>query len=343
MSYLTTGLDLKLDALGMAGEPSDGTSSYTDQQVYEWLTVTERAIVSGGFFGPSILQPAEWFWARAWPRGAIQMVQPFNAAGTATATFTAGSRTVRISVGVPDLTGFRIFRPDIAARHLIDSIGQTPAIDPAVNITLREPWTGDSDATTSWLAYPDTYQLPADFLHGCSPLFMYSFPSNLPWQSWIDVIDPTDMERIYPQTYPWAQGAQTTVGGGVPMLAARVTDTRIRFSHFLNTPNSTNPMQLEFEYIRRPNVIAEGTIPLVPIEHRRILSYGAAFLILDDKKSSQMNSMWAHFEAAYKAMRDELTRDMRRMSTRFGVVQPARASGSRSIMLTETGLPVYIW
>jgi hypothetical protein len=127
------------------------------------------------------------------------------------------------------------------------------------------------------------------------------------------------------------------------MLAARVTDQRIRFSHFLNTPNSTNPMQLEFEYIRRPDVIAEGTIPLVPIEHRRILSYGAAFLILDDKKSSQMNSMWAHFEATYKAMRDELARDMRRMSTRFGVVQPPRASGSRSIMLTETGLPVYIW
>jgi hypothetical protein len=341
MSYLTTGLDLKLDALGLAGEPSDGTSSYTDQQVYEWLTVTERALVSGGFFGPSILQPTDWFWARAWPRGAIQMVQPFNAVGTATATFTAGSNTVTVTgATLPDLSGYRLFRPDVAARQLIDRIDASTTPD---TLILREPWTGASDATTSWLAYPDTYQLPQDFVHGCSPLFMFSFPSNLPWQSWIDVIDPTDMERIYPQTYPWAQGAQTTVGGGVPMLAARVTDTRIRFSHFLNTPNSTNPMQLEFEYIRRPNVIAEGTIPLVPIEHRRVLSYGAAFLILDDKKSSQMNSMWAHFEASYKAMRDELARDMRRMSTRFGVVQPARASGSRSIMLTETGLPVYIW
>jgi hypothetical protein len=341
MSYLTTGLDLKLDALGMAGEPSDGTSSYTDQQVYEWLTVTERAIVSGGFFGPSILQPAEWFWARAWPRGAIQMVQPFNADNALTATFTAASNTITVTgSGLPDLAGYRVFRADVAARHLIDRVDNSTTPD---SIILREPWTGDSDAVTDWLAYPDTYMLPTDFVHGCSPLFMYSFPSNLPWQSWIDVIDPTDMERIYPQTYPWAQGATTTVGGGVPMLAARITDTRIRFSHFLNTPSSTNPMQLEFEYIRRPNVIAEGTIPLVPIEHRRILSYGAAFLILDDKKSSQMNSMWAHFEAMYKAMREDLARDMRRMSTRFGVVQPPRASGSRSIMLTETGLPVYIW
>jgi hypothetical protein len=341
MSYLTTGLDLKLDALGMAGEPSDGTSSYTDQQVYEWLTVTERAIVSGGFFGPSILQPAEWFWARAWPRGAIQMVQPFNADQALHATFTPGSTVVTVNFTIPDLTGYRIFVPQVAARHIIASVDNSPAF--LENIILREPWSGDAIATNDWLAYPDTYSLPTDFVHGCSPLFMYSFPSNLPWQSWIDVIDPTDMERIYPQTYPWAQGASTTVGGGVPMLAARVSDTRIRFSHFLNTPNSTLPMQLEFEYIRRPNVIAEGTIPLVPIEYRRILSYGAAFLILDDKKSSQMNSMWAHFEAMYKVMRDGLARDMRRMSTRFGVVQPARASGSRSIMLTETGLPVYIW
>ena len=342
MSYLTTGLDLKLDALGLAGEPIDGTSSYTDQQVYEWLTVTERAIVSGGFFGPSVLQPAEWFWARAWPRGAIQMVQPFNATATSTGTFVSGSNTVTVtpSTGLPDLSGYRLFRPDVPARQLIDHVDNSTTPD---SIILREPWTGDSDTSNDFLCYPDTYLLPQDFVHGCSPLFLYSFPSNLPWQSWIDVIDPADMERQYPQTYPWAQGATTTVGGGVPMLAARVTDTRIRFSHFLNTPKTTNPIQVEFEYIRRPPVIAEGTIPLIPIEQRRILSYGAAMLILDDKKSSQMDSMWAHFQASYKAMRDELARDMRRMSSRFGVVQPSRASGVRSIMLTETGLPVYIW
>jgi hypothetical protein len=191
MSYLTTGLDLKLDALGLAGEPSDGTSSYTDQQIYEWLTVTERALVSGGFFGPSILQPADWFWARAWPRGAIQMVQPFNAAGTFTATFTAGVNTVSVTGGtLSDLSGYRLFRPDVAARQLIDRIDASTTPD---TLILREPWTGDSDATTSWLAYPDTYTLPTDFVHGCSPLFMYSFPSNLPWQSWIDVIDPANV------------------------------------------------------------------------------------------------------------------------------------------------------
>src|SRR5262249_55878316 len=68
MSYLTTGLDLRLDPLFLAGEPIDGTSQY-ETNVYEWLTVVERAIVSGGMFGPSFLEPANWYWARAWPRG----------------------------------------------------------------------------------------------------------------------------------------------------------------------------------------------------------------------------------------------------------------------------------
>src|SRR5499433_2837255 len=96
MSYLTTGLDLRLDTLFLAGEPIDGTSQY-ETNVYEWLTVVERAIVSGGMFGPSFLEPANWYWARAWPRGAIQLVQPYNQAGTISVSFTLGSRSVFVN------------------------------------------------------------------------------------------------------------------------------------------------------------------------------------------------------------------------------------------------------
>src|SRR5215471_3339078 len=99
MSYLTTGLDLKRDALFLAGEPSgeggDAVSDY-DDRVYEWLTVVQRSLVSGGSFGPAVLQPVDWFWARAWPRGVIQLQQPFNQAQTITAAFTLGSTTVTL-------------------------------------------------------------------------------------------------------------------------------------------------------------------------------------------------------------------------------------------------------
>src|SRR5215831_1563174 len=137
MSYLTTGLDLKQDALYLAGEPIDGTSQYDapNGPVYEWLTVVARAIVSGGMFGPSFLEPADWYWARAWPRGALQLVQPYNRSGATAATFTSGSTAITL-VGSPttlDLRGYRLLKTDTPARHIIAS-------NAGLAVTLREPW-----------------------------------------------------------------------------------------------------------------------------------------------------------------------------------------------------------
>lgn len=340
MSYLATGLDLKFDTLSLAGEPATG--SEFDDLIYEWLTVVERAIVSGGTFGPTTLQPADWYWARAWPRGALQMVQPYNQAETISAIFTSGSTTITVgSTVLPDLSGYRIMKSSLPARHVIDRIDNS--VSPT-QIILREGWTGASETTDEWVAYPDTYELPADFVRGLSPLFLYSFPSNIPTTQAIDVIEATDLERMYPQTFPWGGNISATVtGSGLPVLAARVDQTRIRFSHFLNTPSNPVNVQLEFEYLRRPPVIAEGTSPQIPIEHRRILSYGAAFLILQTKNDSMAPQYMEMFLAQWRAMRNEHARSMRRMSTYWGVVRPPRASGNRAIMLTETGLPIYVW
>src|SRR5215471_3179084 len=343
MAYFTTGLDLKLDTLTLAGEPTDGTSNL-DAMVYEWLTVVQRTIVSGCMFGPSLLKARDWYWARAWPRGAIQMVQPYNQNALTNSTFTTGSTTVTITgvSSLPDLAGYRILRSDTPARHLIESVNNTTT---PKRFTLAQPWTGDVFTNdNNWIAYPDTYLLPQDFVRGLSPLFLYSFPSNLPTTQTIDVIDPVDLERMYPQTFPWGGNTNATVtGSGLPVLAARVTDTRIRFSHFLNTESDPNPAQLEFEYIRQPPVIAEGTIPMIPSQHRRCLSYGAAYLILSNKQDAQYQNLYNMFIAQYAAMQNEYERDARRMSARWGVIQPPRSSGNRAILLTETGLPIYVW
>src|SRR5262249_49252167 len=238
MSYLTTGLDLKLHALTLAGEPTNGTSAF-DTTVYEWLTVVQRSLVSGGLFGPSLLQPCDWFWARVWPRGVIQMVQPYNVNATARGTFTTSNRTVTVTgvSSLPDLAGYRIVRSDTPARHIIDSISNNTT---PLQITLRDAWSGDTFTSDgNWMAYPDTYPLPEDFVRGTWPLFLYAFPSNIPTTATIDVIDPVDLERMYPQTFPWGGNASATVtGSGLPVLAARVDTRRIRFSHFLLTEDS---------------------------------------------------------------------------------------------------------
>jgi hypothetical protein len=343
MAYFTTGLDLKTDTLALAGEPATG-STYDDHQVYALLTTVERAIISGGAFGPSVLEPMDWFWARAWPRGSLSLVQPFNADQSLSIFTVAGSQqaSVLTAIELDDLTGWRLMMPNVAARHIIASIDNSGG--GSKTITLQQPWTGETGVTAVWLAYPDTYLLPEDFIRGTSPLILSAFPSNLPTTQMIDVVDPVDLERMFPMTFPWGGNlSAANTGSGLPVLAARVTDRRVRFSHFLNTPATPFPALVEFEYLRRPEVIAEGTIPSVPIQHRRILSYGAAYLIRSDKNSGQAQQIWGMFQAQWKAMRDEQSRDMRRQSSRWGVVQPARSSGNRAYLLTETGLPVYVW
>src|SRR5215475_8044813 len=342
MAYFTTGRDLKLDALDLAGEPMDGTSEY-DDTVYELLTAVERSLISGGILGAKALDPPppDWHWARAWPRGTILLEQPFNNDSSTEATFILGNRDVTINtVGadLPDLAGWRIFTPDTPARQIIETVTNTPGIYKTV--TLRDIWIGQSGATNDWMAYPDTYELPEDFVRGLSPLFIYAFPSNLPMVNQIDLVDPGTLERMYPQTFPW--GSSITQTSGIPVLAARVTESRLRFSHFLNSPDQL-PVMLEFEYMRQAPVIAEGTIPIVPIHHRRILSYGAAYLILDDKDDTASESLYARFVAQYRAMSAEMTRDARRMSSLYGVVQPARHDNRQMVRLTETGLPVVFW
>ena len=153
MSYLATAQDLKTDALFLAGEPGDGTSQY-DALCYEWLTTVQRALISGGQFGPSGLEPVDWLWARAWPRGTIQMTQPANQTYTAALTVTLGSRAAVAAPMLPDpfdLSGWRLQQDATPARHVI-SVSQQDRVNNQTLLTLQEPWTGATMTTANWVA-----------------------------------------------------------------------------------------------------------------------------------------------------------------------------------------------
>ena len=341
MAYKTTAADLKADALYRAGEPTDGTSQY-DGLCYEWLTDVLRAVISGGQFGPSPLEPVDWLWARAWPRGAIQLVQPVNADRSATATFVTGLQTVTTApmvTNAPNLAGWRVQQDQTPARHVI-GVAQH---DPAGNIsllTLQEPWTGATLTTNAWLAYPDTYELPVDFVRGTSPLYISAYPNfGLPYV--IDVLDTPDLERLAPQPWPMTTGRTF---GGLPIVAARVDERKVRFSHYLYTPDTPLPVQIEFDYIRCPELLAEGSIPPIPPQHRNVLAFGLAYLILVDKDDSAHQALYGQFQGQLKAMTDEYRRTLRRMSTRWGIVQPSRVTGEYGPpRWTTGGLPAWNW
>lgn len=245
------------------------------------------------------------------------------------ALFTSGSTQVIVSSAAPDLRFHRIVRADVAARHLIMS---QFTIASTTFLQLQDPWTGPGDTVNDWWAYPDTYTLPEDFVRGVSPLYVAGV-DLIAGSGQIDVVESSQMENQFPHS---------AVMGGFPQVAARVSQERIRFSHYLDTPEMPQNVQVEFEYIARPPVLAEGSVPTIPIEHRRILSYGLAYLILADKDDAGAEALWSMFQAQYKAMRDDEIRDRMKMSSRWGVIQPARAS-ALPLRRTESGLPIFVW
>lgn len=324
MSYfpLSTAVDLKRDALRIAGEPQDGTSTY-DDQVYDLLTVVQNALVSGGQLGPSYLQPVDWLWARAYPRGVVQMSLPVNGDYTVTATFTQGSKTVTLSGTLPsDIANYRLWIESKSTRPYVLQIAGT-------TLTLRDPWADVTYSSARWLAYQAEFDLPADFVRFGSPLFVSGYPYR------VDLVEPTDLEHDYPFSLIYA---------GRPELAALVTDRKIRFSHFLGTTAqgapADAPLQLEFEYIARPEPLTEGVIPKVAYEHRRVLSYGAGYLIQDDKSDTDRDRTFGKWQAQYKAMLDEFRRNIRNASSKYGVVIP-RSVDQPARLRTESGIKVW--
>lgn len=326
----STSAALKTDALRIAGEPQDGSSPY-DDVVYDWLSVVQNTLISGGMLGPSPLLPIDWLWARKYPRGTVLLTLPYNGAFTNTATFTLGSDIVTLAN--PLVPGVD---PNLINWRTLVGVSESPIVRPYIveiitptSFRLHDPWSSASITTANWLAFQAEFDLPDDFVRFVSPLYASGWPYR------IDVVEPNQLEKSYPFSL---------ITSAIPVLAAMVAPLKLRFSHFIGTQVQGSPanvpLLLEFEYIARPEPIAEGTLPIVPPEHTRVLSYGAAFLIADDKMDNDRDRLYGRFAAQYKALIDEYRMNLYKGSSRWGAVIPRTVDEPRRLR-TESGLIVW--
>jgi hypothetical protein len=317
VANLTTAADLKTYTLKRASEPTDGSSKF-DADVYEKLTEVQSKLISGGALGPVFLQPMDWLWARKYPRPTLIIEATFNGAYTNTATFTQGSVTVTLSgsVGANVLTNWRVFTEAEGQRPYIASASGT-------TITLATKWTADNLVTKRWLAWQSEYDLPTDLVRMASPFYVSGNTYEIP------VVDPTQLEQEWPFS---------VTGSGTPCLAALVTDSKMRFSHFLGSDD--NPLPLEYEYIERPAAIAAGVTIIVPYEHRDVLCFGAAYLILYDKSDSKAASELTVWKSQYDALLSEYQRKMHAASPLYGKIITRDQTPTR-LLRTASGWPIY--
>jgi hypothetical protein len=83
-----------------------------------------------------------------------------------------------------------------------------------------------------------------------------------------------------------------------------VAPIALHFSHMLQD----GPINAEFEYLTKVTEMADSTgleEPPLPYQHRRLLSLGAAYLMLFDKVDAKYQQVGKMFESAWQAMAEE--------------------------------------
>lgn len=326
--------DLRADALYLAGEPTDSTSTYYASKVIDYLNVVLKALVSGGKLGTAdnsaiSIEAKDWWWARKHPRGYIRLVAGFNTDEAKTATLTLASTTVSwdaMTAGL-SLVDYRLIVPSTATSGATEPAWTafiTAHTAGATSMTIDRAYPYANTASTAVFAVLTDYELPADFLRFASGMF----PTGREPGTALNLVASTELELAYPIT---------EIQEGVPICAcmagydATNSKSRLRFSHYVD-----DPLDLEFDYIFTPSALTAGSgKPIFPDAHRRVLSTGAAFMILLDKEDSSAATRLQEFQSYFAAMEAEHDAQTTVGAPDAGKIFPRRKWSERNRLLRD--------
>lgn len=174
----------------------------------------------------------------------------------------------------------------------VGAVFSTPEIDrtfrvvahSGIILTLDHEATTAPEAVTGFTLTPREFSVPADFVRFVGPL------------------RERDGTRVLSES-----ATPVALDGGT---YRRVTDRTIELS-------TSAPGRFDFEYIARPESLAQ-TVALLPAPHRRLLSLGAAYLVLLDKADEKAATLYQQFAVEWDALERDQTRSYRTSSTVWG-------------------------
>jgi hypothetical protein len=325
MAFLTIN-DLRKDALELAQEENVAANPYYARAL-SYLDAVQDAVITGG----SLLDRAElplvdWKWALAEPRRTLLLVPKIESASI-TLALTAGSATGTFSANpfpTGSLVGYRLRVTDVDDRPKIITHAAT-------SITLDHAWHAESVApTTDWTAFKTEYALPADHVRMASGLLVQG-RSGVE----LDFIDRAAFE----DEFPWH-----LVTEGTLQAAMIQSEGLVRVSHYPAAPG----LVVEYESIVRPASLEAAADPAndeptIPAPYRRVLSTGAAMLLLLDKDDEKYLEIFSQFQAQWRALEKGTTRS-RHTARGYGALKVRQDQRLGRVRYTaETGLPVLWW
>jgi len=300
LANFTTVSDLCDDALFMAGEDAAADVSPWYDRTPELLSAVQNALISGGGLADRSLAAIDWWWLRASARGKITVVNAVNADGDESGAFVYNSNTVALTPGTGGTSSLGAYLL-INGRRDTTPVVIAPVPAPVDELNLNAVFPLASLTTTDWIAAHLDYALPNDFIRFTGALQMGRDPYK------IEVTDPNTLEELYPLG---------NISPGTPKLAALVNESTLRFSHYL----LDGPLDVTFEYVQSHTALARGGTPNIPHAHRRILSYGAAYLIMWEKRDRSRGEVFTLFSTAWDAMMADHYKQT--MGPNFGQIIP---------------------
>jgi len=299
MPYVHT-RDIKRDVLFRASEPIDGTSDW-DSKVIEYINRVNRTLCTGvSEFLPEYVD--DWWWLRA--SEVLTFLPVYN---TGFVAVTQGSTSIIFnSAPVDSLTGRRL---KVVGEEDIPLIASHTG--GASSATLDQVWTGETNVGAVFKAMKVDYSLSASVQALMGPIVSFGKPLQIP------IMSPERMDGEYPLGL---------LDSGVPMAAALISETAIRFSHGGMTDGSSLRLEARYRPVVSDLTDSELSIPLIPLQWRHLLSDMALTYLLIDKNDDRSNAIALGARTGLAAMLKDNRRRNVKIDTNSGHIR-TRNSG----------------
>lgn len=337
MANLTTTADIKLDVLRRCGELTDGTSKY-DALVVDYIDRVHKELVCGGStFVPELSEL--WAWARAASPGLVVLQPAFDSALggglNLTALSTSGSFQVAPSAALGSFVGRFLWAYGYSDVYRIATHSAGSAA-----FTLDLAWQGPTIAVGGFRCAQLDYTLTqsAGIVRMVEPFRIFRL------QYWgsdgegkIDGISSDQLHRRFPL---YLFGLMPYRAPTHFAVMSEVNNTPV--VRFNMCPDSA--ARVEYEYIPVPaDLVVSGTpandpLPLVPREHRSVLSLGACYWLMLDKEDPRQDTYLSLTQRKIQGMLLERRREFDDVDADFAKLNPRSDHVWRPIPRSASGL-----
>ncbi len=291
------------------GEPTDGTSDQEADALTELSSFYIQLVGGGKLLDIEI--GILWDWAKEKDPSTLELLPMVD---TGTVALTKGSTSGTFSVAPAASTTDYWLKLE-NREEWFRIAAHTAAM---TSLTLDANYTGDTGAALNFKAIKTDYDLSTGVIRIGSPIKVYRGAARD-----IKGLDPSRFRRDYPRDSLYL---------GTPTHFTQVKEVdgliTVRFNAYVDTET-----RAEYESVKVPTVLTDssGSIPIIPLEYRKLLMHGPVYSMMVDRGDSRADF---HFSEAQKILQSMFAAQMKevqqtnpgygRLNTREGDVVPRR-------------------